>query len=95
MLSLPLSLPLGWRIGWCAKLIQIIGVSLVIASLLMFGLPYQALAQTNSTTVDTLSLTPTIENIGVISDFSGDDNGNNTTVLEYRGEISGVPSSSG
>src|SRR3989338_8409394 len=36
------------------------------------------------TTVGTLSLYPTIENIGVISSFTGDDNGNNNAVLEYR-----------
>ena len=66
------------------QLIKIIGLSLTLALLLATSLPFQVLAAGNATTVGTLSLTPTIENIGLISSFSDDDNGNNSAVLEYR-----------
>jgi len=43
-----------------------------------------AVATGNKTTAGSLSLTQAIENIGVISSFSGDANSNNQAVLEYR-----------
>src|SRR3990167_9562808 len=36
------------------------------------------------TTVGSLSLIPAFEQISVYSSFSGDDNGNNQAILEYR-----------
>jgi len=59
-------------------------IVLVIASLLTAGIPSPVLAATDSTTIGTLSLYPAFENIGVISSYSGDDNGNNQATLEYR-----------
>src|SRR3989338_2248329 len=40
------------------------------------------------TTVGTLQLVPTFKSIGVYSSFSGDDNGNNQAVLEYKEKTS-------
>ena len=79
-----ISLPLRWKMSHSTKWIKMIGVSVVVASLLMAGLPSQALAQADSTTVGTLSLFPAFENMGVISSFSEDDNANNEATLEYR-----------
>lgn len=65
------------------RLIHILGISLIIALVLSFSFPSAVFAASNTVT-GTLTLTPTIENIGVICSFTGDDNGNNNAVLEYR-----------
>ncbi|MHA2066129.1 MAG: putative Ig domain-containing protein, partial [Candidatus Thorarchaeota archaeon] len=73
-----------------ARLIHIIVTGLVLAGLLMAGLPSQVLAQSNSTTVGTLELVPAFEHISVYSSFTGDDNGNNQAIAEYREVGSGT-----
>ena len=59
-------------------------IGLVIASLLTVGIPSPVLAAADSTTIGTLSLYPAFEHMGVVSSYSGDDNGNNQATLEYR-----------
>jgi hypothetical protein len=67
------------------KLTHIIVTSLVLASLSIFNLPYPASsAPGDETVVGSISLVPTIECIGVVSNFTSDSNHNNNAVLEYR-----------
>ena len=51
--------------------------------------PIFAATTTDDTTVEPLQLLVTIENISVISPFSGDDNANNQASLSYR--VHGAP----
>ncbi len=73
-----------WKTGILARLTHITAVILVFSSLLIFTLPPITLAASNSTTVGELELVAAYENIGVHSHFTGDDNGNNSTLLRYR-----------
>ncbi|MGA2670054.1 MAG: Ig-like domain-containing protein, partial [Dehalococcoidia bacterium] len=66
------------------KLFNCFIASLALAILFITGMPSQVLAASNATTIGVLSLTPTYETISVYSNFSGDDNGNNQAILEYR-----------
>jgi hypothetical protein len=59
-------------------------ISLIVVTVSVLGMQLQTLAATNSTTIGTLELVPAVENISVYSSFSGDDNGNNNAILEYR-----------
>ncbi|MBI4303189.1 MAG: hypothetical protein HY665_02465, partial [Chloroflexi bacterium] len=60
----------------------ILGV--IIASLLGVGIGTRVSAAPGTTIQGTLTLFTAIENIAVISSFTGDDNGNNRAILEYR-----------
>lgn len=76
------------------RLSQLILVNLLFSVLLVASVPSRVLAAPgDATTVGTLSLASTIENIGVIACFSGDANGNNQATLEYRkvGDITWKP----
>jgi hypothetical protein len=77
-------LSLGPKIKPRGNVLHIVLAALGLALLLAAGLPSPAVAGGESTIVGTLSLAPAFENIGVISEFSGDDNGNNNAILEYR-----------
>jgi len=79
-----ISLSLGRKIKHQGNVLHIVLAALGLALLLAAGLPYPAVAGGEATIVGTLSLAPAFENIGVISSFSGDDNGNNNATLEYR-----------
>lgn len=56
----------------------------LVAGVILMAFTTSAPAQVNSTAVGTLSLTPTIECIGAISNYTGDNNQNNNAVLQYR-----------
>lgn len=79
-----ISLSLGRKIKHQGNVLHIVLAALGLALLLAAGLPSPAVAGGEATIVGTLSLAPAFENIGVISSFSGDDNGNNNAILEYR-----------
>ena len=66
------------------RILHIVLAALIVATLIAASLPSQAFAAGDGTTVGTLTLAPAFENIGVISSFSDDDNGNNNAILEYR-----------
>ena len=68
-----------------SKLIKTAIVSVILGILLASALPATALAASgDETSVGALSLSSTIENISVISSFSGDANGNNQATLYYK-----------
>jgi hypothetical protein len=68
-----------------SRLTHIIVTSLVLASLYLFSLPqHTSAALGDETVVGTISLVPTIECIGVVSNFTSDNNQNNNAILEYR-----------
>ncbi len=79
VISLPQTLKMQKR-----KAPYIVFIALAVASLLMAGLPSPVLADANSTIVGTLEVNASVENIAVYANFSGDDNTNNSAVLEYR-----------
>lgn len=57
--------------------------ALVLTAVLAIGFPAKVLAADDSA-VGIITLAPGFENIGVMASFTGDDNGNNSTILEYR-----------
>ena len=59
-------------------------ISLAVVAMICAFAPTHVFASTSGTTSGTLTLTPTIENVGVIVYYTGDDNNNNTAVLQYR-----------
>ncbi len=72
------------------KLERALRLGLFLFLVLAIAFPSTVVAQSNSTTSGDLLLDPAFENIGVISSFTGDDNGNNQAVLEYREAGSGT-----
>lgn len=68
-----------------AKLGRIAAASVFLASLISFIFSFSALAAPgDETTPGSLTLVPTIECIGVVVEYTGDNNQNNSAVLEYR-----------
>ena len=66
------------------RLIEAIVIGAVAPLLLTALVSSPALAAGNATTVGSLQLTATFVNISVYANFSDDDNGNNTAILEWR-----------
>ena len=66
------------------KAFHIVVAALILASFLAAGLSPSSAVAAGDTVVGVLTLTPAIENISIISSFSGDDTGNNNATLEYR-----------
>jgi VCBS repeat-containing protein len=67
------------KLGWIAA------ATVFLASLFSFIFSFPALAAPgDETTPGSLTLVPTIECIGVIVEYTGDNNQNNSAVLEYR-----------
>src|SRR4030042_726818 len=65
------------------RLIKVAGIVIIVYILLPAGLPSIALAA-GATITGSISLSPTVECIGVIVDYSGDDDGDNRAVMQYR-----------
>jgi len=64
---------------------RILGITFIIAILMSMLIPSPVLAAAGDETVaGTISLVRTVECIGVIADYSGDNNVNNSAVLQYR-----------
>jgi hypothetical protein len=81
-----------WRINYARVNCKVVlkGVSGLFLSLtLLFATPVFASTPGNVTAAGRLALTPTVECIGVVADYTGDDNQNSIATLEYR-EISGA-----
>ena len=66
------------------KISRILVINLILVSLLVAGFSLPVYAATDTVTSGTISLTPTLECIGVVSNFTDDDNQNNNAILEYR-----------
>jgi hypothetical protein len=70
---------------YCRLKLTDIALVMALVSVLAISFPSPALADGgNATTTSTLSLVPTFQSISVYSNFTGDDNANNTTLLEYK-----------
>ena len=59
-------------------------IGLTSCLVLIVNMASPVFAAGDGTTAGTLELIPTIECIGVTANFTGDDNQNNSAVLEYR-----------
>ena len=67
------------------KISRVVLFNLLLVVLLLSALPaHTALAAGNGTTTGSITLVPTIENIGVTVSYSNDDNQNSTLVVQYR-----------
>ena len=64
---------------------SVAGILILISFLFTLSMPAPVQAASgDETTAGVLTLTPTIECIGVIVSFTGDNNQNNTVIMEYR-----------
>ncbi|HEY40913.1 MAG TPA: hypothetical protein G4O18_03535 [Dehalococcoidia bacterium] len=64
--------------------IMVIALALTLVPIVSLSDSHVSAAPGDETMVGTITLYPTIECIGVISDFTSDNNQNNSTILEYR-----------
>ena len=75
----------GVTVNWKTRLSYILGINLVLLLVLTASPSSQALAATgDETTVGVLTLESTFKCISVYANFTGDNNANNSAVLEYR-----------
>ena len=73
------------------KTIRALVTSLGLLSLLVAGAPGVSLAAAgDETTTGSIILTPTIENIGVVVNFTGGNNQNKSAALKYKEHSSGI-----
>ena len=66
------------------RLHKIAGILFILCFLLSAGFPSHVLAAGEGTTTGSISLAPTVECIGVIVSYSGDSDGDNSAVMQYR-----------